>query len=67
MDLEPVLDAGDEVVAAVTRRGVHRARARFQRDVLTVDDRHVLGQERVLQLQVFQGIARELAEHLALA
>ena len=48
-------------------RGVHGAGARLQRDVLADDDGHVLADEGMLELQVFELRAGELRQHLALA
>ena len=64
---EAVFLADDEVFLAVRGRGVHGARAGFQRDVIAQDHRHVFGQEGMLQLQVFERVAGELHQHLALA
>ena len=67
VDRQAVLLADDEVVLAMRGRGVHGAGAGFERHVVTHDDRHVLRQERMRQLQMLERGALELHQHLTLA
>ena len=67
VDRQAVLLADDEVVLAMRGRGVHGAGAGFERHVFADDDRHVLRQERMRELQMLERGAFELHQHLALA
>ena len=64
---QAVFLADDEVFLAMRGRGVHGAGARLERHVIADDHRHVFRQERMLELQVLERVARELRQHLALA
>ena len=52
VDLEPVLHAGGEVVAAMARRGVHGAGALLERDVLREHADRIARVERMLKAQM---------------
>ena len=64
---QAVLRADDEVFLAMRGRGVHGAGAGLERHVIADDHRHVLLEERMLELQVLELLAGELRQHLALA
>ena len=65
VDLEAVLHAGREVVAAVARRGMHGARALLERHVFGENADRLARVERVLEAQVLELRALHLRDWLA--
>ena len=54
VDLEPVFHARQEVVAAVPGRGVHRARALLERDVVGQHAERIAGVERMPEAELLE-------------
>ena len=67
VDRQAVFLADYEIVLAMRGRGMNRTGSRLERHMVTDDDGHVLGQERMRQLQMFEHGAFELHQHLTLA
>ena len=57
VDLEAVLDAGQEVVGAVAGRGVHGARARVERHVVAEDAHRIALVQRMAEADALQLLA----------
>ena len=65
IDRQPVAAADREVLLTVRRRGMHRAGAGLEGDVIAENHRHLLGEPGVLELQPFERRAAAAAEDLA--